>query len=85
MTVRIDRSFAVDASRERVWEFIVDPANRAQAISVVESYAIDDPEGRRATWQVSLPIPLVRKPSPSTPKTSRDDRRSTSSSSANRK
>ncbi|MFC6768890.1 SRPBCC family protein [Natrinema soli] len=61
MTVRIDRSFEVNASPERVWEFIVDPANRAQAISVVESYAIDDPEGRRATWQVSLPIPLVRK------------------------
>ncbi len=61
MTVRIDRSFEVDASPERVWEFIVDPANRAQAISVVESYSIDDPAGRRATWQVSLPIPLVRK------------------------
>jgi len=61
MTVRIDRSFAVDASRERVWEFIVDPANRAQAISVVESYAIDDPEGRRATWQVLAPDPARSK------------------------
>ncbi|SEW00102.1 SRPBCC family protein [Natrinema salifodinae] len=61
MTVRVDRSFDVSAPPERVWEFIADPENRARAISVVEEYSIDDPDGRRVTWQVSLPIPLVRK------------------------
>ncbi|WP_254763784.1 SRPBCC family protein [Natrinema marinum] len=61
MTVRVDRSFEVAASPERVWEFIADPSNRAQAISVVEEYSVDDPAGRRATWHVELPIPLVRK------------------------
>ncbi|MFA9501633.1 SRPBCC family protein [Natrinema sp. H-ect1] len=61
MTVRVDRSFDVPASPERVWEFIADPSNRARAISVVEEYTVDDADGRRVTWQVSLPIPLVRK------------------------
>ncbi len=61
MTVRVDRSFEVPASAERVWEFIADPSNRARAISVVEEYTVDDTDGRRVTWQVSLPIPLVRK------------------------
>ncbi|MFA9415243.1 SRPBCC family protein [Natrinema sp. HArc-T2] len=61
MTVRVDRSFDVAASPERVWEFIADPANRARAISVVETYTVEDQEGRRVTWQVSLPIPLIRK------------------------
>jgi len=61
MTVRVDRSFDVDASPERVWEFIADPSNRARAISVVDEYSVDDPDGRRVTWHVELPIPLVRK------------------------
>jgi carbon monoxide dehydrogenase subunit G len=61
MTVRVDRSFEVAASPERVWEFIADPENRARAISVVREYSVDDPDGRRVTWQVELPIPLVRK------------------------
>ena len=61
MTVRVDRSFDVAASPERVWEFIADPANRARSISVVETYTVEDQAGRRVTWQVSLPIPLVRK------------------------
>lgn len=61
MTVRVDRSFEVPAPPEHVWEFISDPANRAQAISVVQEYSIDDADGRRATWHVELPIPLVRK------------------------
>ncbi|SEQ49147.1 SRPBCC family protein [Natrinema salaciae] len=61
MTVRVDRSFDVSASPERVWEFIADPANRARAISVVEEYSVDGSDGRRVTWQVKLPIPLVRK------------------------
>ncbi|WP_440765189.1 SRPBCC family protein [Natronorubrum sp. DTA7] len=61
MTVRVDRSFELSASPERVWEFIADPENRARAISVVQEYTVDDPEGRRVTWHVELPIPLVRK------------------------
>ena len=60
MTVRVDRSFELPASPERVWEFIVDPENRAKAISVVQDYTVDDAEGRRTTWHVELPIPLVR-------------------------
>lgn len=61
MTVRVDRSFELAASPERVWAFIADPENRAQAISVVQKYTVDDPDGRRVTWHVELPIPLVRK------------------------
>ena len=61
MTVRVDRSFDVSASPERVWEFISDPENRARAISVVEDYSLDDPDGRTATWHVTIPIPLLRR------------------------
>lgn len=61
MTVRVERSFSLPVSRERVWSFIADPGNRAQAISVVADYRLSDDEGRRATWEVELPIPLVRK------------------------
>ena len=61
MTVRVDRSFEVSASPERVWEFIADPENRARAISVVQDYTATDPEGRKVTWHVELPIPLVRR------------------------
>jgi carbon monoxide dehydrogenase subunit G len=60
MTVRVDRSFELTAPPERVWEFIADPANRAQAISVVQDYSIDGDDDRRATWHVELPIPLIR-------------------------
>ena len=60
MTVRVERSFELDASPERVWEFIADPDRRARAISVVSSYSTDD-DGRRATWEIDVPIPLVRR------------------------
>jgi carbon monoxide dehydrogenase subunit G len=56
MTVRVERSFEFEAPPERIWAFIADPAKRAGAISVVESYEVD---GDEATWHVSLPIPLV--------------------------
>lgn len=59
MTVQVDRSIEVAASPEAVWQFIADPANRAQAVSVVTDYEIGDAEGRRATWEVELPIPFV--------------------------
>ena len=58
MTVRVERATDVAGPPERVWEFIADPERRAQAISVVESYDIHD-DG--ATWNIELPIPLVRR------------------------
>lgn len=63
MTVRVERTFEVAAPSERVWEFIVDPGNRARAISVVEEYSVSA-DGRRGTWHVELPIPFVSKTIP---------------------
>ncbi|MGM0591066.1 MAG: SRPBCC family protein [Halobacteriota archaeon] len=60
MTVRVRRTFEFDAPGGDVWEFIADPANRAEAISVVERYETDPDDDRRATWHIRLPIPLVR-------------------------
>lgn len=57
MTVRVERVVEVPADREAVWSFISDPEKRARAISVVEDYQ-QGPDGR-ATWHVSLPIPLI--------------------------
>ena len=57
MTVRVTRTFEFDAPVDRVWEFISDPAKRAAAISVVESFEVTGE--RTATWHVSLPIPLI--------------------------
>lgn len=59
MTVRVQRTFEFDADPERVWEFIADPAKRAEAISVVEEYEIDPHDERKATWHIRLPIPLL--------------------------
>ena len=61
--MRVERTFEVTAPPERVWEFIVDPENRARAISVVEDYTVSG-DGRRATWHVELPIPFVNKTVP---------------------
>jgi carbon monoxide dehydrogenase subunit G len=58
MTVRVRRAFEFDVPPEDVWEFISDPRNRAEAISVVERYEVD-PETNEATWHVSLPIPFL--------------------------
>ncbi|AFK18911.1 polyketide cyclase [Haloferax mediterranei ATCC 33500] len=59
MTVRVKRTFEFDAAGERVWEFIADPAKRADAISVVDRFDVAE-DGRHATWHLELPIPLVR-------------------------
>ncbi|KAB1196586.1 MULTISPECIES: SRPBCC family protein [Haloferax] len=59
MTVRVKRTFEFDAPVEDVWEFIADPAKRAGAISVVERFDVAA-DGRRATWYLELPIPLIR-------------------------
>ena len=59
MTVRVERTFELDASPDEVWEFIADPGKRAQPISVVESFDIHDET--HATWHISLPIPFVNR------------------------
>ncbi|MFB6147109.1 MAG: SRPBCC family protein [Halobacteriaceae archaeon] len=56
MTVRVEREVEVDCPPEAVWAFISDPASRAGAISVVDSFEVD---GDRASWQIALPIPLL--------------------------
>ncbi|SDY46685.1 SRPBCC family protein [Halobellus clavatus] len=58
MTVRVRRVFEFEASPEAVWDFIADPGKRAEAISVVERYDVDESTGA-ATWHVKLPIPLI--------------------------
>ena len=57
MTVRVERTIDLDASPDRVWDFIEKPSNRADAISVVDSWETD---GDEMIWHVRLPIPLVR-------------------------
>ncbi|MFB6127037.1 MAG: SRPBCC family protein [Halolamina sp.] len=57
MTVRVSRTFEFDADPDGVWEFISDHEKRAGAISVVEEFEVHNE--REATWQVSLPIPMV--------------------------
>jgi carbon monoxide dehydrogenase subunit G len=56
MTVRVERTFDVDAPPEEVWAFIADPEKRASAISVVDSFEEAD-DG--FVWHVQLPVPLV--------------------------
>ncbi|WP_277555382.1 SRPBCC family protein [Halobaculum limi] len=58
MTVRVRREFVFDADPADVWAFIADPAKRAGAISVVDEYEVNG-DGT-ATWQVRLPIPVIR-------------------------
>ncbi|MFC6836269.1 CoxG family protein [Halomarina ordinaria] len=57
MTVRVERSFELDAAPEDVWDFISDPEKRARPISVVDEF--ETTGERTATWHVKLPIPLV--------------------------
>jgi carbon monoxide dehydrogenase subunit G len=58
MTVRVSRTFEFDVDGDRIWSFIADPEKRAGAISVVDEFTVHD--DNRATWQVRLPIPLLR-------------------------
>ncbi len=59
MTIRVEREVAVPVPPERVWEYLVEPANRARPISVVTDFELDDETGRKATWHIRLPIPLI--------------------------
>ena|SRR6056297_1230397 len=61
MTVRVERTDEFAVSPAHLWDFIADPANRARAISVVEDFSIDSDDGRRCTWEVSLPIPFLNR------------------------
>lgn len=61
MTVRVQRQFTLPATCEEVWEFIVDPEQRARAISVVSEYELADESGRKATWYIDIPIPVIRR------------------------
>ena len=58
MSVRVERTFDLDASPEEVWALISDPEKRARPISVVEDFELTS--DRTATWHVRLPIPVVR-------------------------
>ncbi|GAB3691764.1 SRPBCC family protein [Salinarchaeum chitinilyticum] len=58
MVVEVERVVEVDAAIDEVWEILSDPARRARAISVVDSFRV---EGQEYVWQVELPIPLVRR------------------------
>ncbi len=57
MTVRVERTLDVDVPPADVWAFIADPAKRASAISVVDSFEETD-DGY--VWHVRLPIPVVK-------------------------
>ncbi|MFD1512060.1 SRPBCC family protein [Halomarina rubra] len=59
MTVRVERTFDLDAAPEAVWAFIADPRKRAEPISVVDEFE-ETGEGT-ATWHVKLPIPLINR------------------------
>jgi carbon monoxide dehydrogenase subunit G len=59
MTVRVERTFELPVERERVWEFIADPALRAGSISVVTEFTVHD-DGS-ATWELKLPIPVINR------------------------
>lgn len=62
MTVTVERTFEFDVAPEKVWAFISNARKRAEAISVVESYEVDEAaEKNRGTWHVKLPIPLLNK------------------------
>ncbi|QDX41375.1 SRPBCC family protein [Salarchaeum sp. JOR-1] len=53
MTVRVERTFDLDAPPEDVWAFIADPTRRASAISVVDSFEQD---GDVTIWHVRVPV-----------------------------
>lgn len=58
MTEEVELTVWLSAPPDAVWDFIADPEKRAGAISVVEDWEISD-DGRRARWEVRLPIPLI--------------------------
>ncbi|WP_128475708.1 CoxG family protein [Halorussus pelagicus] len=62
MTVRVERTFDLEVSPENVWNFIVDPENRANVISVVDDY---EKTGEHSSiWHIGLPVPFLDKTVP---------------------
>lgn len=57
MTVRVERTFDLDAPPADVWAFIADPERRARAISVVSGF--ERTGERTVRWHVEIPLPLV--------------------------
>lgn len=57
MTTRAQRTVEIAASPDDVWSFLSDPEKRADSISVIEEFELDDET--HATWYLSLPIPAV--------------------------
>lgn len=58
MVVEVERVVEVEAGIDAVWDVLADPARRARAISVVDSFRV---EGQEFVWQVSLPIPVINR------------------------
>ncbi|WP_255150321.1 SRPBCC family protein [Halorarius halobius] len=54
MTVRVERTFELDAPPEPVWEFISDPERRARPISAVVDFELTGPES--AIWHLEIPV-----------------------------
>ena len=57
MTTRAQRTIEIAASPHDVWSFLSDPEKRANSISVIEDFELNDET--HATWFLSLPIPGV--------------------------
>ena len=64
MAREVRRVLAIDGSIDAVWNILSDPAVRAEAIGLVESYTVEN--DTTVTWHVRLPIPLVRSTVPVT-------------------
>lgn len=59
MTIRVERTFELNASPDDVWGFIADPEKRARAISVITDF--ETTGERTAIWHVRIPLPLVNR------------------------
>ena len=57
MTTRVQRTVEIAAPPRDVWSFLSDPEKRANSISVIEDFELDDET--HATWYLSLPIPAI--------------------------
>jgi carbon monoxide dehydrogenase subunit G len=61
MTVRAERTSHVAAPPAAVWEYLIDPRRRAEAISVVEEYTVESEDPERVVWEIDLPLKLLRR------------------------